>query len=476
MTPDTAPANVTTPVVYTVTVHNDGPVAAKGVEIDGSALPAYMADPSVVVSSDDGSVTATVVSANPLQVIVPTVPAGSTVTIRLSSNARPGCGDADFTETVTVSAANWAPVTYSATFGVNRAVRETCDGVDNDCDGHVDGENLCDDGNACTVDSCQGTGGCTHDAIAGCQPCATASDCGDQNACTTDTCTAGVCTHTGIAGCEPCTTASDCNDHNACTSESCVAGACAHTGIAGCEPCTTASDCNDHNTCTTDTCTAGACTHDAIGGCQPCTTATDCEDHDACTADSCTAGVCAHTEVRDCRQPSKPVEICGDCIDNDGDGLVDWEDPDCCEQLLALQPRRVMLKRPGAKGRNRMRVKAIYSQFTPAGFDPTRDDTSVQIADGTGQVVCATVPAGHWMRPTPRRFSFCDKDGAFAGGLRDGRFVKRRNGRVVFRAISRKLPDRAVEGTNVRITVRVGNQCSQSTMELRAKKTALVYP
>ena len=47
---------------------------------------------------------------------------------------------------------------------------------------------------------------------------------------------------------------------------------------------------------------------------------------------------------------------------------------------------------------------------------------------------------------------------------------------MVFRAISRKLPDRAVEGTNVRITVRVGNQCSQSTMELRAKKTALVYP
>jgi len=170
------------------------------------------------------------------------------------------------------------------------------------------------------------------------------------------------------------------------------------------------------------------------------------------------------------------VEICGDCIDNDGDGLVDWEDPDCCEQMIAMQPKRLMLKRPTAKGRNRMRVKAIYSDFTPVGFDPNQHDTSLQISDGAGQVVCATVPAGHWMRPTPRRFSFCDKDGTFAGGLRDGRFVKRKSGRVIFRAVSRKFPNRPIDGTSVRITVRVGNQCSQSTMGLRAKKKALVYP
>ena len=404
--PDNAAPNVTTSAGYSITVHNDGPAPVKGLVIDGSALPDWMGNVSAVVSSG-----ATVDSLNPLKVEVPFVAAGSTVTVHLTFDAQPTCKDDDFTWSITASAANAAPVTYGATLAINRSVRETCDGVDNDCDGKVDGDATCDDGNACTVDSCHGTGGCTHEAIDGCQPCTTASDCTDGNACTTESCNAGRCVYQPISGCQPCATASDCTDGNACTTETCNAGRCGHAVVADCTP-----------------------------------------------------------------SPTKPVEICGDCIDNDGDGLVDWEDPDCCEQLIAMQPQRVMLKRPTAKGRNRMRVKAIYSYFTPVGFDPNQHDTSLQISDGAGQVVCATVPAGHWMRPTPRRFSFCDKDGTFAGGLRDGRFVKRKSGRVIFRAVSRKFPNRPLDGTSVKITVRVGNQCSQSTMGLRAKKKALVYP
>ena len=470
--PDNAAPNVTTSAGYSITVHNDGPAPVKGLVIDGSALPDWMGNVSAVVSSG-----ATVDSLNPLKVEVPFVAAGSTVTVHLTFDAQPTCKDDDFTWSITASAANAAPVTYGATLAIDRNVHETCDGVDNDCDGKVDGDATCDDGNACTVDSCHGTGGCTHEAIAGCQPCTTASDCDSGNACTTETCDAGRCVYQPISGCQPCATASDCTDGNACTTESCNAGRCAYDTIAGCQPCTTASDCNDRNACTTESCNAGRCAHDTIGGCEPCTTVSDCDDGNACTTETCNAGRCGHAVVADCTpSPTKPVEICGDCIDNDGDGLVDWEDPDCCEQLIAMQPQRVMLKRPTAKGRNRMRVKAIYSYFTPVGFDPNQHDTSLQISDGAGQVVCATVPAGHWMRPTPRRFSFCDKDGTFAGGLRDGRFVKRKSGRVIFRAVSRKFPNRPIDGTSVRITVRVGNQCSQSTMGLRAKKKALVYP
>ena len=47
---------------------------------------------------------------------------------------------------------------------------ETCDGVDNDCDGQTD-ELTCDDDNNCTKDTCAGPSGtCSHDAEPGCVP------------------------------------------------------------------------------------------------------------------------------------------------------------------------------------------------------------------------------------------------------------------------------------------------------------------
>lgn len=59
---------------------------------------------------------------------------------------------------------------------------ETCDGIDNDCNGLTD-EGTCDDGNGCTTDQCQG-GACTFKATVGLA-------CDDKFACTSnDVCTA----------------------------------------------------------------------------------------------------------------------------------------------------------------------------------------------------------------------------------------------------------------------------------------------
>jgi N-acetylneuraminic acid mutarotase len=48
--------------------------------------------------------------------------------------------------------------------GVHPGATETCNGIDDNCDGVVDenGSVLCDDRNPCTIDSCQPQGGCAH--------------------------------------------------------------------------------------------------------------------------------------------------------------------------------------------------------------------------------------------------------------------------------------------------------------------------
>src|SRR5262249_33438631 len=155
--------------------------------------------------------------------------------------------------------------------------------------------------------------------------------------------------------------------------------------------------------------------------------------------------------------PRNRVEICGDCVDNDGNGLVDYEDPACCQQFSTLEMLRMRLVRPGVTlhGRKlRLKLRAVYAQQPPAGFAPTKQDTTIQVSDGRGPLVCATVTKDHWMKQG-HHVGFCDKNGVFAHGLRDGRFITpKRNGKVIFRTISEQLPNRAIEGNNLFVTVR----------------------
>jgi len=41
--------------------------------------------------------------------------------------------------------------------------------------------------------------------------------------------------------------------------------------------------------------------------------------------------------------------LCGNCVDDNHDGLVDWEDPQCCAQPMALAVDRVTLRPPPAR-------------------------------------------------------------------------------------------------------------------------------
>ena len=149
----------------------------------------------------------------------------------------------------------------------------------------------CDDKNACTIDTCDNKGDCAHETVDGgaCDDgdactqkgkCATgvcasvAVVCNDKNACTVDSCDPKIgCVYT--ASDDP---AVKCDDGNPCTDDSCAAGKCL----------VSPKNCDDGNPCTIDSC-------DLVKGCVTVDSPDKamCDDGDQCTADSkCSGGVC----------------------------------------------------------------------------------------------------------------------------------------------------------------------------------------
>ena len=234
---------------------------------------------------------------------------------------------------------------------------ETCDGIDNDCDGTPD-EGTCDDNNACTADSCKGKGGCQHLGDSGKACDADGSVCTEDDICKDGVCKAGAAKSCDDSNpctddlCDPtkgCTTTPNdggtCNaDDNPCTQlDICKAGACVAGEKKNCdsgEACTigtcdvgtgackyaAATDipCNDGNPCTESEICAGeickgklvncddasTCTSDSCNpttGCEHKQVSGPCDDSDKCTEkDACTDGACV----------GLPIGVTAACDDN----------------------------------------------------------------------------------------------------------------------------------------------------------------
>ena len=114
--------------------------------------------------------------------------------------------------------------------------------------------------------------------------------------------------------CELETNGSPCGDDgNQCTSDTCNGqGTCIHPSVSNNTPC------DDNDVCTDDSkCIAGEC----VGGAP-----TTCDDQDSCTNDTCDPILGCLSEVN---VESFTCDSCGDGVDNDHDGIVDSENPQC---------------------------------------------------------------------------------------------------------------------------------------------------
>ncbi len=235
---------------------------------------------------------------------------------------------------------------------------ESCDGVDENCNGLTDegttagstvdcsdgsacteGDGCtggkcvgtainCDDGNPCTTDGCDPTGGCTHAAALNGTPCEDGNKCTTPDTCQSGACVTGpavVCASTNPcqpASCDPvsgsclaglATDGTPCDDGNACTQgETCAVGLCTGPTLS----------CNDGNPCTDDSC-------DPKTGCVNAANQSDCSDGDACTGpDICGGGVCVPGSAKACDDGSAcTADGCdsgtGSCTHSPIDGVCD---------------------------------------------------------------------------------------------------------------------------------------------------------
>ena len=146
---------------------------------------------------------------------------------------------------------------------------ETCNGLDDDCDGEVDEpdlvegtyQHLCDDNNDCTEDKCLGAEGCANELLE-------VGICEDGNPCTVaDHCVDGTCLGDPV----------ECDDENQCTNNVC-------TDTGGCEYPPNDASCDDDDPCTVgDHCEDSTCGGTLLP-CE-CQTDADCgplEDGDLC--------------------------------------------------------------------------------------------------------------------------------------------------------------------------------------------------
>lgn len=244
---------------------------------------------------------------------------------------------------------------------------ETCNRVDDDCNGTVDEDYLAEPTN-CGLGSCQATGetSCVNGTVV--DSCAANSPTGMDAVCNgidddcdgridegfvseSTTCGAGVCARSGSTSCvagavvNSCqagmpTSATDtvCNgldddcdgsldEEFAPTTTVCGVGQCERTGVTSCVGGAVQNSCEPGTPSTTTDLTCDGVDDDCNG---------QVDDGYVSTATSCGFGACATTGRNEC-QSGHVVNTChvtceGNCADgseDDADGLVDCADPDC---------------------------------------------------------------------------------------------------------------------------------------------------
>jgi hypothetical protein len=173
------------------------------------------------------------------------------------------------------------------------------------------------------------------------------------------------------------------------------------------------------------------------------------------------------------------TELCDNCVDDDGDGLLDFEDRDCCVAApLTLGKSRL---RPRDAGTSTVKLKAKLAASPLA--DSASQDLQLQLRGG-GATLCARFPAATLER-RPKRLEFRDVDGVVpsARGITAVTIKEKKQGAKV--AVFGPAAQLAVLGPGP-FTVTLGfrdpttaeatNRCAAATATFRPAKRGIRFP
>jgi len=189
---------------------------------------------------------------------------------------------------------------------------------------------------------------------------------------------------------------------------------------------------------------------------------------------------CTRRDDSECT--ATPQEICGNCIDDNGNGLTDFEDPACCSGVAEFE---MSLKKGRIKPRgtvSKLLLKSLLARSGLSSVNPLQQDVFLQIrqSGGTSDLLCAEMPASHFMR-RHGAFRFWDRKNlvSSAKGIQDMTVTVTKSGSVKFRTHGKRVQLTDVKQGSLEVTVGfVGtaagsppNQCSQTVESFHTGST-----
>jgi hypothetical protein len=222
---------------------------------------------------------------------------------------------------------------------------------------------------------------------------------------------------------------------------------------------------------TTTTLAAPVCGDGVRNGseeCDPASTTADCGPERLCDGCRCV-----------------PRELCGNCVDDNGNGRTDFEDPACCTGAQSLG-----MTITGASLRPATLATRLSLKSTVAGAGALalgRQDLFVQLRrDGGEQLLCARIPADRLVLKR-KKYQFTDKAHAVPGAASLDKIVVALSqvGSAAVSVTARKAALRTPAAGSLRVTLgfrdptaaEAGNRCAAAVQPFRTgKKGAIQFP